>query len=154
LVLAHGAKSDDCWNANYTTFIELIDLFIQVGRGRLLPPEVWAVGSEIEWTGDLGMKSVRDYALTKRAYAAAARAYYRDDALTYRHIVPSAFTSRMGRGLMSAQLAVAISLFFIRRGFRYVPVTYTTFALWNYISFCILPARRVRHGEVPKSRAA
>lgn len=135
LVLAHGAKTVDCYNANYRTFIELIDLFTALGQERLTPPEVWALGSEAELHGDFGMESLRDYVASKRAFAAAARRYYSSPDLIYRHIVPSAFTSPMGRGLISGGTAVAIALFFIRRGFRYVPVTYTTLAFWNYFRF-------------------
>jgi len=135
LVVAHGTKYQDCWNANYVTFTDIIEMFRKIGRERLLPPEVWAVGSEIEFHGTFGMKALRPYSDSKRAFAECARTYYRDNEMTYRHIVPSAFTSRMGPGLMSARFAVAVTLFFARRGFRYVPVTYTGFALWNYLFF-------------------
>ena len=135
LVLAHGAKSEDCWNANMVTFRDLIDLFTQTGQQRLTPPEVWAVGSEVEFHGDMGMDELRDYSASKRAFARQALDYYRSDALIYRHIVPSSFTSAMGKGAMSAETAVRIALFFIRRGFRYVPVTLTGLAALNYFRF-------------------
>lgn len=135
LILAHGAKSDDCWNANYTTFRDLTDLMVEVGKSRLAPPEVWALGSEVEFHGDMGMAELKDYSASKRAFAARAREYYRSDALIYRHIVPSSFTSAMGKGAMSAATAVNISLFFIRRGFRYVPVTFTGLAFLNFFRF-------------------
>jgi hypothetical protein len=139
LVLAHGAKRDDCWNANHATFVELIDLFVEIGRARLVPPEVWAVGSEAELHGDLGMASMKDYAASKRAFAARAIGYYRSDEVIYRHIVPSAFASAMGWGPMSANVAASLALFFIKRGAAYVPVTLTTLAFWNYIRFRLLP---------------
>jgi len=135
LILSHGAKSDDCWNANYVTFVDLIDRFIAAGKGRLVPPEVWALGSEAEFHGDFGMASMVDYAASKRAYAKHARGYYQNADVIYRHIVPSAFTSAMGPGPMSADLAARIALFLIRRGFCYVPVTLTTLAFWNYFRF-------------------
>ncbi|WP_375450403.1 hypothetical protein [uncultured Devosia sp.] len=135
LVLAHGAKSEDTWNANVVTFTDLIDLFTALGATRLAPPEVWALGSEIELHGDMGMDELKAYSLSKRAFAARARDYYRSDALLYRHIVPSSFTSPMGKGAMSAATAVAIALFFIRRGVKYVPVTLTGMALLNYFRF-------------------
>lgn len=135
LVLAHGAKTEDCWNANYTTFVDLIDRFIDAGKGRLIPPEVWALGSEAELHGDMGLAELRDYAASKRAFAQRARGYYRNPALIYRHIVPSSFTSAMGKGQMSAGTAVNIALFFIQRGFSYVPVTLTSLAIWNYFRF-------------------
>lgn len=135
LVLAHGAKTEDCWNANCASFVALIEMFTEIGKSRLTPPEVWALGSEVELHGDFGMEELRDYSASKKAFAARAREFYRSPALLYRHIVPSAFTSAMGKGAMSAETAVAISLFFIRRGFSYVPVTFTTLALWNYFRF-------------------
>lgn len=135
LVLCHGAKTEDCWNANFVTFKELIELFTAQGKGRLTPPEVWAVGSEVEFHGDMGQEELKDYSLSKRAFAAQALDYYRSDALIYRHIVPSSFTSAMGKGAMSAATAAAIALFFIRRGFRYIPVTLTGLAVLNYFRF-------------------
>ncbi|WEK06184.1 MAG: hypothetical protein P0Y65_08030 [Candidatus Devosia phytovorans] len=135
LVLSHGAKTDDCWNANYVTFRDLIDIFTDIGHTRLTPPEVWALGSEVEFHGDMGMDELRDYSASKRAFALKALDYYKSDALIYRHIVPSSFTSAMGKGPMSAATAVNIALFFIRRGFRYVPVTLTGMAVLNYFRF-------------------
>jgi hypothetical protein len=135
LVLAHGAKGPEAWDANYTTFTELADLFISIGKDRLVPPEIWAVGSEAELHGDMGQPELIDYAASKRAFARQALGYYRSEDVLYRHIVPSAFTSAMGPGPMSAETAARIALFFIRRGFSYVPVTLTTLAFWNYFRF-------------------
>ncbi len=142
LVLCHGAKTEDCWNANYVTFRDLIDLFTELGRTRLTPPEVWAIGSEVEFHGDMGQDDLKAYSASKRAYAARALDYYRSDALIYRHVVPSSFTSAMGKGAMSAATAVNIALFFIRRGFRYVPVTLTGLAVLNYFRFRFFQRRR------------
>ena len=135
LILAHGAKSQGAWDANLRTFVDLIDLFVESSRSRLTPPEVWALGSEAEFHGDLGMPELRDYAASKRAFAQRALGYYRSGDLLYRHIVPSSFTSAMGPGPMSADTAAGIALFFIRRGFHYVPVTLTSLAVWNYFRF-------------------
>ena len=135
LILSHGAKSEDCWNANNVTFRELTELFTEIGKTRLAPPEVWALGSEVEFHGDMGLDELKAYSASKRAFALRARDYYRSDALIYRHIVPSSFTSAMGKGAMSAETAVIIALFFIRRGFRYVPVTLTGLAVLNYFRF-------------------
>jgi len=135
LILSHGAKTEGCWDANHRTFVDLIDLFVETARARLTPPEVWALGSEAEFHGDMGMAELRDYAGSKRAFAQEAIGYYRSGDVLYRHIVPSSFTSSMGPGPMSADTAAAIALFFIRRGFHYVPVTLTTLALWNYFRF-------------------
>ncbi|HVY50668.1 MAG TPA: hypothetical protein VHA07_03820 [Devosia sp.] len=137
LVLAHGAKGADAWDANFTTFVELADLFIEIGKERLVPPEIWAVGSEAELHGDMGQPELADYAASKRAFARRALAYYRSPDVIYRHIVPSAFTSAMGPGLLSAGAATGLALFLIHRGFRYVPVTLTTLAFWNYWRFVL-----------------
>ena len=141
LVLAHGAKTEDCWNANFVTFTDLINLFAALGKDRLTPPEVWAVGSEVEFHGDMGMDELKAYSASKRAFARRALDYYRSDAVFYRHIVPSSFTSSMGKGAMSASTAVNIALFFIRRGFCYVPVTFTGLALLNYFRFRFFKTR-------------
>ncbi|WEJ31617.1 hypothetical protein [Devosia sp. SD17-2] len=135
LVLSHGAKEVDCWNANYVTFRDLIETFTAIGRTRLAPPEVWALGSEVEFHGDMGLPELKDYSASKRAFAARARSYYRSDDLIYRHIVPSSFTSAMGKGAMSAETAVGIALFFITRGVKYVPVTLTGLAVLNFFRF-------------------
>jgi hypothetical protein len=138
LVLAHGAKTEDCWNANFVTFRDLTALFTEIGAGRLAPPEVWAVGSEVEFHGDMGMAELKAYSASKRAFAVKALEFYQSDALIYRHIVPSSFTSAMGKGAMSADTAAAIALFFIKRGFRYVPVTFTGLAVLNFFRFRFL----------------
>ena len=41
----------------------------------------------------------------------------------------------MGHGLMSADTAATVALGLIRRGFRYVPVTYTGIAFLNLLKF-------------------
>jgi hypothetical protein len=135
LILAHGAKSEGCWDANHRTFVDLIELFVDTGRSRLTPPEVWALGSEAELHGDMGLAELKDYAGSKRAFGRQAISYYRSHDVLYRHIVPSSFSSAMGPGPMSADTAAAIALFLIRRGFHYVPVTLSTLALWNFFRF-------------------
>jgi len=132
LVLAHGSKGDaeECWLANFRTPIDLGNRLIETAKGRLVPPEIWGVGSEAELYG------IGDYAMSKREFANYAATYWRRSReVTYRHIVPSAFRSAMGWGPMSAGFAAAWALFLIRRGFAYVPVTMTTLALWNYFRF-------------------
>jgi hypothetical protein len=152
LVLAHGSKEEDCWNANFRTPVDLTDMFIEIGKSRLIPPEVWGLGSEVELHGDMGMQSLRAYSASKRAFAARALDYYLGSDVQYRHIVPSAFTSAMGKGPMSAAFVVNYAMFFIRRGFKYAPVTLTTLAFWNYFRFRFQrreAARRVRWSARP-----
>ena len=139
LILAHGAKTGPCMAANHDTFLDLIEAYRAIKRPSRALPEVWAVGSEAELHGDFGfVASLRDYAASKRAFAREAKRYWLDDGLIYRHIVPSAFTSAMGPGLISAKAAVAYALFLIRRGMTYAPVTYTGMAWANFIRFRLL----------------
>ena len=98
-----------------------------------------AVGSEIECHPHWGNPDLKVYKASKMAFARFARRYSRDPALTYRHIVPSAFTSPMGPGLISGATAARIALFWIGLGCRYVPVTYTGIAFLNWF--------RMRFGE-------
>src|SRR4051794_15140174 len=121
--------------ANCASFLTLIDRFRSLTQNRQVPVEVWAVGSEIECHPTFGNPSLRSYAQSKRAYAQAAARLMLDQGLLYRHIVPSAFRSPMGPGEMSGRTAAAITLWLIRRGFRYVPVTYTGIAFVNFIPF-------------------
>jgi hypothetical protein len=86
-----------------------------------------------DWT--FGEPEILRYSASKRAFAKYARAYYDDEDFLYRHIVPAGFTSRMGKGMVSADWAAGITMFFIRRGARYVPVTYTLMAYANYFKF-------------------
>lgn len=134
LVMAHGLKSHEkpyeVWSANHARTAALGDAFIKANAADLVPAEIWYVGSEAEAWG------WSDYAMSKRHMADYAnRNWFHSKDVTYRHIVPSAFTSRMGKGLMSSKFAVAASLFLIRRGFRYIPVTYTGLAFLNRLRF-------------------
>jgi monoglucosyldiacylglycerol epimerase len=150
LVLAHGQKRDDAMAANCDSFVAFIERFKQLTLARLEPPQVWAVGSEIECHPHFGNETLKIYSASKRAYAAHARRYMRDRGILYRHIVPSAFTSPMGPGLMSGRVCAAIALFLIRRGFRYVPVTYTGVALLNFWKFMWLPAAPAPAGSADR----
>ena len=135
LVLAHGSRVDQAMAANCDSFIALIERFRRLKAGHPSTPEIWAVGSEIELHPSWGNKDLLIYSRSKRAFARYAAGLFRDPSVTYRHIVPSAFTSRMGPGLMSGETAARVALFLIRRGWRYVPVTYTGVALANYFRF-------------------
>jgi hypothetical protein len=135
LVLAHGAKGPSAMQANCESFVALIERFLARHPRAQIPVEVWAVGSEIEAHPAWGNAELQRYLESKRAYARHAWRYFRDRRLTYRHIVPSAFRSPMGPGLISGRTAARIALFFIRRGIRYVPVTYTGIAFANYWKF-------------------
>ncbi len=151
LALCHGSKGADALWANCDSFVALIERFKTLTAARRFPPEVWAVGSEIECHPAFGVPELQRYAHSKRAFARHAARYFFDRDILYRHIVPAAFRSRMGPGLISARTAAAITLFLIRRGFRYVPVTYTGIALINAVPFQV---RAWRAGAAPLTRRA
>ncbi|KAJ2981011.1 hypothetical protein NQ176_g2294 [Zarea fungicola] len=139
LILAHGTKdANTALQANCKSTVDIIELFKQnrSRKGPELIPEVWCVGSEAElhgcWSDD---KDMQVYTRSKREFASFARAYYEDDAILYRHIVPAAFDSRMGAAIVTADWAAKVALWWIRRGAQYVPVTYTGFAFLNYFRF-------------------
>ncbi|EXF78922.1 integral membrane protein [Colletotrichum fioriniae PJ7] len=137
LVLAHGSKNNDNpHEANCKSAVTVIDLFKKLCERRKLGllPEVWYIGSEAELHG-AWTKDMEDYTQSKRAFVPHARRYYGDEFFNYRHIVPAAFTSRMGSGFMSADSAAKVALWWIRTGARYVPVTYTGFAYLNFFRF-------------------
>lgn len=135
LFLCHGSKLENAQQANCASFVAIIELFKSVHKPTLVPLEIWGVGSEIECHPCFGIKKLKPYASSKRQYAKHARQYFYDKKIQYRHLVHAAFTSRMGPGLMSAKVAAFMTLFFIKRGFKYVPVTYTGFAYLNYLRF-------------------
>jgi nucleoside-diphosphate-sugar epimerase len=129
--------------ANCLSSIKLIELF-RLHRANPIPsnisisqmlPEIWYLGSEIEIISPPNTPDMLRYSASKRAFAKYARAYYDDRDFLYRHIIPAGFTSSMGKGLVSADWAAAVTMFFVRRGARYVPVTYTGMAYLNYFRF-------------------
>lgn len=131
LILAHGARGPEAWAANYWSMIHLADSFIDATKNRLSPPEIWAVGSESE------LWEAGSYGASKRALAAyAARNWRKSKDVTYRHIVPAAYRSRMGKfGLTGPKPVVWLALFLIKRGFTYIPVTWTSLAYWNWFVY-------------------
>ena len=137
LVLAHGSKvADHALKANHESAVAIIKTFLRVREQSksLLLPEVWYIGSEAElygsWTDDM-----RAYTDSKRAFLPTARALYEEEGVIYRHIVPAAFSSSMGRSVVSAQWTAKACLWWIRRGACYVPVTYTGMAFLNFFRF-------------------
>ncbi|PBP27570.1 integral membrane protein [Diplocarpon rosae] len=139
LIISHGSKAEPM-AANCASAVALIELFKQHHTPRpgyaLLLPEVWYVGSEAEvHPSPPGDKVMQAYTASKRAFARHARKYYDDDALLYRHIVPAAFRSRMGWAIVGPRWAAKVTMWWIRRGARYVPVTYTGFAYLGYAKF-------------------
>lgn len=135
LILSHGSKFENAQEANSDSFVIMIELFRKLNMQNEFPLEVWAVGSEIELHPAFGNKKLQVYLKSKRSFAKHAWGYYWDKSFIYRHICPSSFKSQMGPGLISGTTAAKIMLFFIKRGFTYVPITYTGFAFLNYFKF-------------------
>lgn len=136
LILTHGSKSANCLEANCNSAAELIALFkrVRTRSGPELIPEVWYIGSEAEFHGSW-TPSMKAYTDSKRAFAQHAKAFYSDDTILYRHIVPAAFYSNMGAAIVSPDWIAKVALWWIRRGAQYVPATYTGFAFLNYFRF-------------------
>lgn len=139
LILAHGSKGENALRANCDSVIDLITLFLQhrkqlPGKVQCLP-EVWYIGSEIEFHPSWGLPELQRYSHSKRSFLPYARRFYDDPSFLYRHIVPAVFHSRMGLPILSADSMASISMWWIRRGARYVPATYTGLAYANYFKF-------------------
>lgn len=139
LILAHGSKRQDVLKANCDSAVQLISLFKQHRKSDpnqiAILPEIWYVGSETELHPSFGIQNLQAYSTSKRAFLPHARKLYDDDSILYRHIVPVAFQSTMGSAILSAQWAARTAMWWIRRGARFVPVTYTGIAYLHYIKF-------------------
>ncbi|EAU35408.1 predicted protein [Aspergillus terreus NIH2624] len=139
LILAHGTKNQDAMEANCNSTIRLIRLYMErrlsgASGGRILP-EIWYVGSEVEMHPTFGVTDMQRYAHSKRAFVPYARALYDCPHVVYRHIVPAAFQSRMDNAFVSSEWAASSTMWWIRRGARYIPVTYTGIADLNFLKF-------------------
>ncbi|KAB8072052.1 hypothetical protein BDV29DRAFT_8397 [Aspergillus leporis] len=140
LILAHGTKGLDAVDANCNSTRRLAELFLErkaIGNTRQSKtvPEIWYVGSEIEVHPAWGIPEMQRYSASKRAFLPYARALYDDPRVTYRHIVPAAFESPMGKAIVSPDWAARVALWWIHRGAYYVPVTYTGLAFLNFFKF-------------------
>ncbi|KAJ6107182.1 hypothetical protein N7523_008505 [Penicillium sp. IBT 18751x] len=138
LILAHGTKDQDAIESNCNSAIRLIELFKQyrvANSSDPTLPEVWYLGSEIEFHPSWGNAQLQRYSQSKRQFLPHARSFYDDPDILYRHIVPASFHSSMGPAILAADGAAKWAMWWIRRGARYVPVTYTGIAYLNYIKF-------------------
>jgi hypothetical protein len=141
LILAHGTKGEDAIKSNCNSAVRLVQLFKQhreTNTSSPTLPEVWYVGSEAELFPSFGFAQLQRYSDSKRRFLPHARSYYDDADILYRHIVPSSFQSYMGPAIISASWAAKCSMWWIRRGARYIPVSYTGGAYLNYFKFMYL----------------
>jgi hypothetical protein len=108
--------------------VRLVEAYVRATRTRKLPPEVWCVHRE--------------------PVDATARHYYRDVRVTYRTlVVPHAADERLARS------AARIALFFLRRGFNYVPTTLGLSAIAGFWRFRRTAAARPEGAPRVRSRA-
>ncbi|CAG8071743.1 unnamed protein product [Penicillium olsonii] len=138
LILAHGSKGENATASNCDSSVRLVQLFKQHSRSRETHstlPEVWYVGSEIEFHPAWGIAELQRYSISKRKFLPYARSFFDDPDILYRHIVPSSFQSSMGYAIVSGTWAAKVTMWWIHRGARYIPTTYTGIAFLNYVKF-------------------
>ncbi|CAG8014510.1 unnamed protein product [Penicillium salamii] len=138
LILAHGSKGQSAVESNCDSSVELVRLFKQHSQAKELHstlPEVWYVGSEIELHPSWGNAELQRYSVSKRKLLPHARSFFDDPEILYRHIVPSSFSSSMGYAIVSATWTAKVTMWWIHRGARYIPATYTGIAYFNYLKF-------------------
>lgn len=134
LILTHGSKDGDVFEANCTSALRLIRLFQQyrirdTKPDNLLLPEIWYVGSEVEFSLSGAEATISPWSLSKMSFLPYARNLYDEPSLIYRHIVPSPFDSS------TAAWTAHCAMWWLKRGARYVPVTQTGVAYLNFFKF-------------------
>jgi hypothetical protein len=139
LILAHGYDGKDALSSNCDSATRLVKLFKQCGATNpacQTLPEVWYIGSEIEfhpfWRN---AQPQHDSQSKQRTFLPYARSCFDDPDIIYRHIVLPSFLSSVGNAVFSADWAARCAMWWIRRGARYVPVTYTGIAWLDYFKF-------------------
>ncbi|CAG8909833.1 unnamed protein product [Penicillium egyptiacum] len=139
LILAHGCHGEDAVGSNCDSATQLIKLFKQYrATNPACPtlPEVWYVGSEIEFHSSWTNVRLQGCSQSKRrTFLPHARSFFDDPDIIYRHIVLPSFPSSMVTAGLSADWAARCAMWWIRRGARYIPVTYTGIACLDYFKF-------------------
>jgi len=152
LLLCHGVRSGNMAESvrgNCHSQLALIERYRRCHEAACKPtnvmyPEVWCVGTEAEFHPLIPVESV-PYGKSKRQMMRHAAAYKQRTDVMYRHIVPAAFTSKMGPGLTGADWMVKVSLWFISRGAQYVPGSYTPFAYLHWLKMMFVQHRQANH---------
>lgn len=135
LVLAHGCQDSQDSADHGASYVAAIECFARIGRGRKLPIEVWAAGAQ-----DGGRARADD----AHGFARHARRYYFDDRVIYRHLARAPIGSASRSGLLPRR-AARLALFFVRRGFNFVPVSRSGLVVLDYFLF----RYAVRPAEAP-----
>ncbi|CAG8895182.1 unnamed protein product [Penicillium nalgiovense] len=139
LILAHNCDGEDALGSNCDSATRLIKLFKQcraTNPACQTLPEVWYIGSEIEfhpfWRN---ARPQRDSQSKRRTFLPHARSFFDEPDIIYRHIVLPSFLSSVGNAVFSADWAARCAMWWIRRGARYISVTYTGIAWLDYFKF-------------------
>ncbi|KAJ5399028.1 hypothetical protein N7465_009517 [Penicillium sp. CMV-2018d] len=139
LILAHSCHGEDALGSNCDSATQLIKLFKKyraTNPAYQTLPEVWYVGSEVEFHSPRrNARLQRDSQSKRRTFLPQARSFYDDPDIIYRHIVLPSFLSSMGNAVLSVDWTVRCAMWWIRRGARYIPVTYTGIAWLDYFKF-------------------
>ena len=122
LVLADPEPFDACAER-----VAWIERFKEAAAGRKLPPEVWALARERDATSPLSPDSTEE-----AAFARHARHYYSSGRVIYRHIV---VPEKAAPGAPDPTTSARRALFWIRRGFHYVPTRRSVRALLDFLRF-------------------
>jgi hypothetical protein len=142
LVLLHGAANPKLGSKAALAAVERMAM---LARERLVPVEIWASGSGLETRARAGDPEM----LAAREFAAHAAVLCGDRRFIYRHLVLPASLGARAADAEAAGLAARRALFFVRRGFRYVPACGLGSAVSNYLRF-----RRLRGSGAAQELAA
>ncbi|KAJ5185600.1 hypothetical protein N7491_006532 [Penicillium cf. griseofulvum] len=140
LILAHDTEGDDA-KSNCDSAVRLVQLFKEHRtneNSNPTLPEVWYVDSEIETHQSFKITQLHGDSNSNVRFLPHARSYYDDPDILYRHIVASGLQSSMVSAMPSAVWAAKCSMWWIRRGARYISVSNTGFAFLNYFKFMYL----------------
>ncbi|OJJ99147.1 hypothetical protein ASPACDRAFT_1870223 [Aspergillus aculeatus ATCC 16872] len=136
LILAHDTQSIEGTQSNSTSVIRVIQEFLRfkaTRRGKVLP-EIWYVGCESELSLPWGIiHAQQDSVPPEPSFLPYARSLYRSSQVTYRHIVLPAYHFSTTRFNASPDWAARATLWWIRRGAHFVPVTWTGRAYSHFL---------------------
>ncbi len=102
--------------------IELFKNHYKPRSGSLLLPEVWCVANEIANEPSASPK-LQCSSKARRAVISRTRVYYDGEASIYKHIVLPVPTSKFGKDFLRPEFGTKFTLWWMRRGARYVAVT-------------------------------
>lgn len=143
LIVAHGAINEDISKKDNQSAVEIIEMFkkSRLRSGLEMIPEVWYVGSETKFQESQPSRSIQR-GDSKQTLASPNQACYNDEMINYRHIVLEECNSNMHNVATTARRMAGTTLWWVRRGARYVPVTPTGLSYFTVLrSFVCSKAR-------------